>query len=50
MANNTTVEIKRVDRNILSKEITCHKEISFPIHINSQLAMLSQFYVDKDKV
>jgi len=44
------VEVKRGDRNIRSKEIPCHKGISFPIHINSQLAMLSQFYVDKDKV
>lgn len=45
-----TIEVKRGDRNIRSKEIPCHKGISFPIHINSQLAMLSQFYVDKDKV
>jgi len=45
-----TIEVKRGDRHIRSKEIPCHKGISFPVNINSQLAMLSQFYVDKDKV
>jgi hypothetical protein len=44
------VEIKRKDRAIRSAPLICNKDTKFPAEMNTQIAMTSIFFLDKEKV